>query len=433
MKVGILGGGLTGLTVATFLHADFDILEKDEDCGGLCRSIQEDGFTFDYGGAHIIFSRNQRPVEFMTKTLGENYVRGRRNNKVFFKGRFVKYPFENGLSDLPQEDNFECLYYYLKNDYPKPHNFKEWIYHTFGKGIAEKYLIPYNEKIWNYDTAKMSLHWVAGRVPQPPLEDVIKSAVGIQTEGYTHQLYFYYPETGGMQALIRAMESKIPNIYCNFIVARVERRGKKWLVSNGKEEREFDELVSTIPIFDLVNALDNVPDRVLTALNNLKFNSLIAVMLGLNQPRINEFTAVYFPDKDFLPNRVGFPMNFSEHNAPPGKSSLVAEITANEGDGIWELSNDDIIERVSDGLHQRKIIDRGRICYSKVMKSKYAYVVYDLSYQKNIRLVRDYIDKIGIRLCGRFAEFEYLNMDACIERGRAIAEHMNRLNAHTGE
>jgi len=433
MKVGILGGGLTGLTMASFLSADYEVLERDSECGGLCRSIQEDGFTFDYGGAHIIFSRNQRPVEFMTKTLGKNCVRGRRNNKVFFKGRFVKYPFENGLSDLPQEDNFECLYYYLKNDYPEPNNFKEWIYHTFGKGIAEKYLIPYNEKIWNYDTAKMSLHWVAGRVPQPPLEDVIKSAIGIQTEGYTHQLYFYYPETGGIQSLIRAMESKIPNIHRNFGISRVERRSKKWVVSNGKEERGFDELVSTIPIFDLVKALDNVPQTVLTALNNLRFNSLIAVMLGLNEPRLNEFTAVYFPDKDFLPNRVGFPMNFSEHNVPPGMSSLVAEITANEGDGTWELSNDDIIECVSAGLHQRKIIDRGRICYSRVMRSKYAYVVYDLSYQKNISLVRDYIDKLGIKLCGRFAEFEYLNMDACIEKGRAMAEFMNRLNAHKGE
>lgn len=432
MKIGILGGGLTGLTIASFLTADFEILERDEECGGLCRSIEEDGFTFDYGGAHIIFSRNQRPVEFMTKTLAENCVRGKRNNKVFFKGRFVKYPFENGLSDLPQEDNFECLYYYLKNDYPEPNNFKEWIYHTFGKGIAEKYLIPYNEKIWNFDTAKMSLHWAAGRVPQPPLEDVIKSAIGIQTEGYTHQLYFYYPDTGGIQALIRAMESKIPNIHRNFGVTKVEKRGKKWLVSSDKETREFDELVSTIPIFDLVKALGKVPQTATTALNNLRFNSLIAVMLGLNEAHINEFTAVYFPDKDFLPNRVGFPMNFSERNVPPGMSSLVAEITANEGDGIWELSNDDIIERVSAGLHQRKIINRGRICYSKVMRSKYAYVVYDLSYQKNIRLVRNYIDKLGIRLCGRFAEFEYLNMDACIERGRAMAQLMDRLIAHTG-
>lgn len=425
MKVGILGGGLTGLTIALLLKAVFEVLEKNEECGGLCRSIQEGGFTFDYGGAHIIFSRNRRPVDFMTKVLGENCVRGRRNNKVFFKGRFVKYPFENGLSDLPKEDNFECLYHYLKNDYPEPENFKEWLYYTFGKGIAEKYLIPYNEKIWNYDTGKMSLHWVEGRVPKPPLEDVIKSAIGIETEGYTHQLYFYYPKIGGIQALITAMESKISNISRSFEVTRIRRRDSRWVVSNNKEEREFDELVSTIPIFDLIRALDDVPEDVLKAVSSLKYNSLITVMLGINAPHINDFTAVYFPDKDFSPHRVGFPMNFSENNVPRGMSSLVAEITSNEGDGVWELDNEDIIKHVADKLDQRKIIDQRNICYSKVMRSKYAYIVYDLDYQENISLIKEYVDKLGIRLCGRFAEFEYLNMDACVERALAMAERLN--------
>jgi protoporphyrinogen oxidase len=425
MKIGILGGGLTGLTVASGLEADFEVLEKNEECGGLCRSIQEDGFTFDYGGAHIIFSRNRRPVDFMTKVLGDNCVRGRRNNKVFFKGRFVKYPFENGLCDLPKEDNFECLYYYLKNDYPEPRNFKEWLYYTFGKGIAEKYLIPYNEKIWNYNTEKMSSHWVEGRVPKPPLEDVIKSAIGIETEGYTHQLYFYYPKAGGIQAIIRAMESKIPSISRNFEVIRIEKRDPKWIVSNGEKEKEFSELVSTIPIFDLVHHLGNVPNTVLSAVNSLKYNSLIAVMLGIDSPHINKFTAVYFPDEDFLPHRVGFPMNFSEYNVPEGMSSLVAEITSNEGDGVWELKDEDIIKHVVDGLHERKIIDKKHTCYSKVGRSKYAYVIYDLHYQKNITIIREYMDSIGMKLCGRFSEFEYLNMDVCVEKGVRMAEKLN--------
>jgi len=425
VRVGILGGGLAGLTIASSLNAKFEVLEKNEECGGLCRSIQEDGFTFDYGGAHIIFSRNRRPIDFMTQVLGDNCVRGRRNNKVFFKGRFVKYPFENGLSDLPKEDNFECLYYYLKNDYPEPKNFKEWLYHTFGKGIAEKYLIPYNEKIWNYDVANMSLHWVESRVPKPPLEDVIKSAIGIETEGYSHQVYFYYPKTGGIQALIKATESKISSISRNFGVTRVEKRNNRWVVSNDKEEKEFDELVSTIPIFDLIHALGDVPQAVLEAASGLKYNSLITVMLGLDVPHINEFTAVYFPDRDFLPHRVGFPMNFSWYNVPEGKSSLVAEITSNDGDGVRELRDEDLAKHIADGLHEREIINKNRICYSKVRRSKYAYVVYDLDYQNNVSIIKEYIDKIGIKLCGRFAEFEYLNMDTCVEKGVAMAAKLN--------
>lgn len=425
MKIGILGGGLTGLTLATNLKHQFEVLEKNPDCGGLCRSLQEEGFTFDYGGAHIIFSRNQVPIDFMKSMLGDNLVKGRRNNKVYYKGAYVKYPFENGLSDLPKQDNFECLYYYLKNDYPAPSNFKEWIYYTFGKGIAEKYLVPYNEKIWNYDPARMSMHWMEGRVPRPPVEDVIKSAIGIETEGYTHQLYFFYPRTGGIQALISSMETKAPHIKRNYSIIELSRKAGQWIVSDGREQRKYDKLVSTIPVFSLIDALADVPMEIKDALNRLRYNSLICVMLGINAPQINDLTAVYIPDKEFLPNRIGFPMNFSAENVPPGKSSLVAEITTNKGDLVYDMSDADITDHVVKGLHERKIINSKDVCFTRVMRTQYAYVVYDLDYLRNIKIVRDYIKDIGIILCGRFAEFEYLNMDACIERALLTSERLN--------
>jgi protoporphyrinogen oxidase len=425
-RIGILGGGLTGLTIANSLSHPFELLEKEHECGGLCRTLQQDGFSFDYGGAHIIFSRNAGPVDFMLGALGENRVRKRRNNKVLFKGRLVKYPFENGLSDLPKEDCFECLYHYLKNDYAKPSNLREWLYYTFGKGIAEKYLIPYNEKIWNYDISRMSMHWVEGRIPKPPLEDVVKSAVGIETEGYTHQLYFYYPNHGGIQALIRALEDRVSSrIHKDFAVSKVYKRDNKWVISAAGDEREFDTLISTIPVLDLAGLIDGVPRKVVQALSDLKYNSLISVLLGVDVPRLNDITAIYLPDKDFYPNRVAFPMNFSDNNVPEGKSSIIAEITANEGDGIWELDDSRLAQHVVDGLDQRKIINRNTVCFSKVIRSKYAYVVYDLGYSDNTKTVRDYFTKLGIILCGRFSEFEYLNMDACIERGIRLAHRLN--------
>ena len=238
MKIGILGGGLTGLTIASNLKYDCEVLEKNKECGGLCRSLKEKGFTFDFGGAHIIYSKNQEIIKYIKKVLGKNCRQGRRNNKIYFKGRFVKYPFENGLSDLSPEDNFECLYYYLNNKYKKPSNFGEWLYYTFGKGIAEKYLIPYNRKIWKYPPEKMSFHWVE-RLPKPPIEDVIKSAVGISTEGYTHQLYFCYPEQEGIQGLIKAFERRSPEISRNFKIKKIKREKRKWIVFSQNEEKNM--------------------------------------------------------------------------------------------------------------------------------------------------------------------------------------------------
>ncbi len=184
MTIGIIGGGISGLAAAYFLEHDYEILERDPQCGGLCTTYEKNGFLYDIGG-HIMFSTNKEILDFEVSLLGDNIQKRRRSNKIWYKGRFVKYPFENGLHALDKEEIFECLRDYLQNNNPKPNNLKEWFYYTFGNSLANKYLIPYNEKIWKTDPASMSLEWVE-RIPKPPTEDVIKSEIGIETEGFNH-------------------------------------------------------------------------------------------------------------------------------------------------------------------------------------------------------------------------------------------------------
>lgn len=420
MKTAILGGGLTGLTLSYLLNQkgiDFEILQKEKECGGLIKTLHDDGFTFDYGGSHIIFSKDTEVLDFMVNLLGDNKVRSRRNTKILYKGCYVKYPFENGLSNLSNYDNFECLYYFIQNLIKKemdiPKNLKEWCYYTFGRGISEKYLIPYNEKIWKYPLEKMSLEWVE-RIPNPPVEDIIKSSLGIETDGYIHQLYFYYPRVGGIWTLIKSLEEGIKDkIITNFNVKKIKKEDEKWIILNGQEEKSYDKIISTIPIHNLVNVL-NVPVDVKIAVNNLKYNSLITIMIGINKPKINDFTWLYIPDKDVLTHRVSFPSNYSSYVVPEGKSSVLAEITCNIGDGIWKIKDDDLIKKTISDLHRLKIINKEDVCFVKVKRTKYAYVINDLDYRDNIRIVRDYMSEVGIDIVGRFSEFKYLNMDDCI-------------------
>jgi len=425
MEIGILGGGLSGLSLGYLLsqkRVKFEIVEKEKECGGLMKTLCEDGFTFDYGGSHIIFSKDKEVLNFMLHLLGDNKIKIRRNAKILYKGHYVKYPFENGLADLPKQDNFECLYYFVQNlirkekgELKKPSNLKEWFYYNFGKGVSEKYLIPYNEKIWKYPLKKIGLGWVE-RIPNPPLEDIIKSSLGIETEGYIHQLYFYYPRVGGIQALIRSLEEKIASkhIITNFEVKKIKKEDGKWIISNGKKERIYDKIFSTIPIHDLTKAM-NAQKEIREAVKNLKYNSLITVMIGLNVPKINDLTWLYIPDKNILTHRVSFPSNFSPCVAPKGKSSILAEITCNEGDQLWRMKDEDLIETIKNNLHELKIINKKDICFSKVKRVRYAYIIYDLQYYDNIKIVKKFIRERGIELIGRFAEFEYLNMDMCIK------------------
>ena len=427
MKTGILGGGLAGLTIAAHLEHDCEVLEKESRGGGHCQTVEECGFTYDAGGPHIIFSRDQQMVDYMVSLLGRNVHQARRNNKIFYQGRYVKYPFENGLFDLEPQDRFECLYHYLQNDYPPPRtNFKEWLYHHFGKGLAEKYLIPYNEKIWNVPAEELGLEWVEGRVPKPPLEDVIKAAVGVETEGYTHQLYFHYPLHGGIESLPRAMGAKVRNVVSEFTVERIWKEGDRWCVSNGGETRRYDSIVATIPIQELAAALEGTPPEILAAVNALRYNSLVTVTIGVDSGRLPDYTAIYVPDPKVRFHRLSFPAVFSPHNAPADQSIVQAEITTNPGDGTHEMSDGELLADVIGDLEAMDLVRRPEICYSRVLRTKYGYVVQNDDCRRYLKQAKAYFEEIGIPLCGRVAEFEYINMDVCIGRARKVAGRLAR-------
>ena len=425
MTTAILGAGLSGITLARLLHERSEqvvVLEAEPEIGGLCRSKTDQGFTFDTGGSHIIFSRDQEVLAFMRRMIAANEQRNDRNTKIFYKGKFVKYPFENGLYDLPQDDRFACINGFINNliavekgTVPAPTNFREWIYYTFGAGIAECYMVPYNEKIWKYPTEKMSLHWVDGRIPRPPVEDIIKSAIGIETEGYTHQAVFSYPLDGGIEALVTSIAQPVKQaIRTGFRVTSVKKSGTTWLVSNGSETIRADRVICTIPVQHLLPCLENVPEPVMASCRALTYNSLVCINIGI-QGSVPPVSWMYIPDKTLgKTNRISFPSNFSTHAAPAGCSSVLAEITHQPGDEIAKMTDDDLVAEVTGMLATMGICSPESIVYTSIRRQPFAYVVYDLAYQKNIAVVRDWCTTHGIPLVGRFAQFEYLNMDGVI-------------------
>jgi len=432
VKTVILGGGLTGVTLARLLNErqeDTLVLEAQPHIGGLCRSVNIEGFTFDSGGSHIIFSRDKEVLGFMHSVLSDNIGFRNRDTKVFYKSKFVKYPFENGLSMLPKEDTFYCLNEFIrtlieneKGEGNKPETFKDWIISNFGKGIGELYLIPYNEKIWKCKTEDMSLHWVEGRVPSPPVEDIIRSAVGIETEGYTHQSVFAYPVNGGIEALIHAIAEPVKDsIQTEYIVKSIRKDGKNWIISDGEKTVYADSIISTIPLQSLIPCLEDVPLEVKDALANLRYNSLVSVFIGL-KGETSPYSWVYIPGKeDGMMHRVAYLSNYSTNVAPPGYSAILAEITFNEGDEVSSMNDTEIIANVIESMDKLNFINKENVVFSGSAREPYAYVVYNLQYEENLKVVKKFLKLLGIPLVGRFSQFEYLNMDACI---RSVMDYL---------
>ena len=420
-RIGILGGGVSGVCLATRLD-DCEVLEKSARIGGLCGSVIAEGFTFDAAGPHIMFSKNKEVLGHMVEVLGDNVHQKRRENKIWFKGNLVKYPFENGLSDLPKEDCFECILGYLQNPWTKkPENLEEWSYATFGAGISDKYFLPYNRKIWNHDPAKICLEWVE-RIPKPPMEDVLKSAIGISTEGYLHQLHFSYPRHGGYESIVKAFAERTRGaVLTGCEVLCVSGGPGAWTVETAQGMKAYETLVSTLPIHELAKVWDGFPAQARDALGRLRYNSLINVLLGVKVAERHPWTALYVPDMDIASHRISFMCNFSEHCAPEGYEAVMAEITTNPGDGIHELSDEEVVARVLSDLERMGLVKPEDVVYRRALRFEYGYPVYDLDYFEQVGRLRRSVAEAGVHLLGRFAEFDYINSDVCVERALKLA------------
>jgi protoporphyrinogen oxidase len=427
-RVGILGGGVSGIALAAQLDENVDILEKSSRIGGLCGTIVEDGFTFDAAGPHIMFSKNKEVLNLMIEVLDGNVHQNKRENRIYYKGALVKYPFENDLASLPKQDNFECILGYLQNPQADetPTSLAQWSYKTFGAGISEKYFIPYNAKIWNYDPEQIGLEFVS-RIPKPPMEDVLKSAIGISTEGYLHQLYYSYPTVGGFEAIVHGFEKRVRGtIETSWPVGSVRRDGTEWVVrSESGEERRYETLVNTIPIHELLKIWEDAPAETHEWAAKLRYNSLVNVLIGSSTDPGHNYTALYVPDPEIAFHRLSFPKAFGERCVPPGGSSIMAEITTNAGDGIWEMSDEALLEQVIGDVERIGFVDPKSIVYKRVARFLYGYPVYDLEYRSNVTAMRESVARTGLHLLGRFAQFDYINSDVCVERALALAEQLH--------
>ena len=435
MKVIILGAGLSGLSTAYFMQNKNEIekitlLEMEKTTGGLCRSIKKSGYTYDIG-PHILFSKDKEMLNLMLDVLDEGKNDLVRSNQILYKGIRVQYPFENDLSKLPAEDLNYCINAFNHNPYENydATNMIQFFLKTFGEGITNTYLRPYNEKIWKYDPSFMNTSMV-DRIPKPTSEEIRRSAAGETIQGYLHQLYFSFPKKGGIEAVPNGFLNRLDKDKCevhtNAQVTCIKKIGEKYIVEAGKNKYEADMIISTIPVQALTTAYENATIELKNRVNDLHYNSIKIAFAKLPYDLCGENFAFMIPDKDVIFHRIS-KMDFlgSEYHHNKSEATYMIEVTYRKNDQVDNLTDDELKSKIADGLFK---IGFAKNCkdveFIDLTDYQYAYIIYDLNHSKNMEYIRNYYSNEGIYLNGRFGYFEYWNMDRILSESLELVDRI---------
>ena len=263
----------------------------------------------------------------------------------------------------------------------------------------------------------------SNRIPKPPPEDIIRSAKGEASEGYLHQLHFFYPKRGGVQTLLNAFLGRLRDkvkVRVNAGIERIVREGEAWRVATADGAlRQYDLLVSTIPIPELICRLQPAaPQAVAHAAQDLKFNSIAICMVHVRRDRLGDNFAIMVPERDIIFHRLSKLDFLLPDEDADGSARIMAEVTYRANSPTARMSDGELLDRVVADLARLKFIDGpGDVLDREVLRQRHAYVIYDLNHKTNLEAVRRHCEgDLGILLHGRFGEFTYINMDAVIER-----------------
>jgi UDP-galactopyranose mutase len=421
--------------------ASYTVLERLDEVGGLARTVTYDGgYSFDHS-IHILYTGDAYAAALIEGLLGETLKRQARRSYCHTAGVFTEYPYQANTHGLPAEiiaANIEGLVEAriaaAQNGVHSPANFEEWIYRTFGRGIADNFMIPYNRRVWAFEPRDMAYDWIAERVPMPSVREVLLGALQPPSSRFGPNREFWYPAEGGIGALPRALAAELPEdrLRLGTTVAAVDTVRRE-VILDDRRRLGYDALVSTLPLPALVRLDTSAPGGVAKAARRLRHNTVYTVNIGLRGTSFGvelPMQWLYLPEDSTVFHRLSFPHRFSPWMAPAGCSSVQVEVSV---PGSGRLDERRLVRDSLDGLVRLGLLTAdeartsargGRVDVAEVMRLDPAYVVYDLEHAENVALLRNYFQSRGIETRGRFGEWEYFNMDHAILSGRDAVESL---------
>lgn len=407
MKYAVIGGGISGISIAKILQEggnDVVVFEKENRPGGMIKCDRVDGSLFHRTGGHVFNTKRQDVMDWFWKYFDKEheFTKALRNSVVSMEdGRIVPYPIENHaymFSDEKLKSFISDLVVIAKEQGTKvPTNFEEFLRGRFGETLYQDYFQPYNYKVWRRDLSLVPLSWLEGKLPMPTVEEMIYNNINhVEERAFVHSSFFY-PVKGGSQFLANRLATGL-NIRYNQQIESISKDVDKWTVGG----EGFDKVIFCGNIKQIPSLLNGTIELggYTKDIEELESHGTTAVFCEIDS---NKYSWIYMPSRKHESHRIICTGNFASSNNADGKMTATVEFTD-------EISKEEIMKNLEEIPFSPK--------YLAHHYEKYTYPIQQQSTREMISSLKSKLEPNGFYLLGRFAEWEYYNMDVAI--GAAI-------------
>lgn len=407
----IIGAGITGLAYANMkTDNDYLIVDRDKEIGGYCKTIKKDGFTWDYSGHFFHFRDKQIEAYLIENIDSDSILKVTKESQIRYKNSYIDFPFQKNIHQLEKEEFIDCLYDLFSERPTDYESFKQMLYAKFGKSIAEKFLIPYNEKLYACDLDTLDTNAMGRFFPYANKEEIVLNFK--QGNNSSYNSHFTYPRGGAIEYVNSLYKRLDPQkISLDENITSIDYKNKK--ITTPKREVSYDRLISSMPFPRLLDALGMDYDK-----SVFTWNKVLVFNLGFNKKGNDTKNHwVYFPEGKYTFYRIGYYDNIFSDN----RMSLYVELGFNKDE---EINVDLYLEKTLADLKKAGIItDHDLVSYHSVIMDP-AYVHINKRSDEEVRKIKAELEKQGIFSIGRYGSWTYCSIEDNIIEARELANKL---------
>ncbi len=406
-KAIVIGSGVSGLSIARMLADNYEvqILEKSDKIGGLIKCDRIDGNLFHRVGGHVFNSKDQTVLDWFWQHFNrdEEFLKATRNAKILLNDKLIGYPLENYLHQLPENETraiVEELLQMLVNEKDKAvsyENFKDFLIGNFGENLYRIYFGPYNSKIWHTDISKVPLEWLDGKLPMPQIKEVIISNIIKKEESTMVHASFYYPKRDGSQFIVNRLAEQ-QNIQLSFNASEITADDHQLYINGSIQSDVIVYCGDVRQLHQIIHIEDQDLQAALESVADLPSNGTSNVLCETDD---NDISWLYLPEEKFKAHRIIYTGNFSDtNNEGTDRKTCVVEFSGKQDQEtmLAELQN-----------------LPGNLKPLAFNYEPNSYIIQHKETRSKIAALKTQLAKYNVYLLGRFAEWEYYNMDKAIE------------------